>query len=111
MKKDDNAYIGHMLDLAAKAIEKTAGMSREDYDADENIRMVMAHIIQMIGEAAGRVSEGFKYAHADIPWKQIVGTRHRIVHDYMDVDYDVIWEILKRDLPSLKEKLAAILGE
>lgn len=111
MKKDDNVYIGHMLDLSRKAIEKTEGINREAYDADEDIRMIMAHLIQMIGEAASRVSDESRSAFPGIPWRQIIGARHRIVHDYMDVDYDVIWEILNIDLPPLAKSLASILGE
>ena len=111
MKKDDNVYIGHMLDLARKAVEKTEGISRETYDVDEDIRMILTHLIQMIGEAANRVSAEGRLVHSGIPWKQIVGVRHRIVHDYMDVDYDVIWEIVSQDLPPLIRTLASILGE
>lgn len=110
MKKDDNVYIGHMLDLARKAVEKAAGKSREVYDHDEDMRLVLAHLIQMIGEAAGRVSLDTRGEHVEIPWKQIIGVRHRIVHDYMDIDYDVLWEIVKTDLPPLIPILARILG-
>lgn len=111
MRKDDNVYIGHMLDLARKAVEKAKGISKDAYDADEDIRLILAHLAQMIGEAANRVSAGGRTAHPDIPWKQIIGARHRIVHDYMDVDYDVLWEIVSNDLPPLIRTLASILGE
>ena len=111
MKKDDSVYIGHMLDLARKAVEKTEGIDKEDYDANEDIRMVIAHLVQMIGEAANRVTADSKAAHPGIPWKQIIGVRHRIVHDYMDVDYDVLWEIAISDLPPLVKQLASIVGE
>jgi uncharacterized protein with HEPN domain len=111
MKKDDNVYIGHMLDLARKAVEKAEEKTKEAYDADEDTRIVLAHLVQMIGEAAGRVSLARRAACPDIPWKQITGVRHRIVHDYMDVDYDVIWEIVNRDLPPLIPVIASLLGE
>ena len=111
MKKDDNVYLGHMLDLSRKAVEKAAPKSREEYDNDEDIRLVLAHLVQMIGEAAGRVSPDTRATHSQIPWKQIIGVRHRIVHDYMEVDYDVLWEIVKTDLPLLIPILARIVGE
>ncbi|MEA1997451.1 MAG: HepT-like ribonuclease domain-containing protein [Gemmatimonadota bacterium] len=111
MKRNDDLYIGHMLDQARKAVDKASLKSREAYDADEDIRIILAHLVQMIGEAACRVSDITRTAHPDVPWKQIIGVRHRIVHDYMDVDYDVLWEIIRRDLPQLILKLASILGE
>lgn len=70
----------------------------------------MAHHIQSIGEAAGRISLDMRQAHPEIPWKQIVGIRHRIVHDYMDVDCDVLWEVATRDLPPLIAALEKTLG-
>ena len=55
----------------------------------------------MIGEAADHVSEEFKETHQQIPWFEIIGMRHRIVHDYMNVDEDVVWSVVKNDLPAL----------
>ena len=59
MQKDDMVYVGHMLDMANKAVEKVQGRTREDYDQDENLRITLAHLIQVIGEAARRVSPEF----------------------------------------------------
>jgi uncharacterized protein with HEPN domain len=109
MPKDDTVYVGHMLDTARKAMEKVRGKTRQEYDRDEDLRIVLAHLVQTIGEAAARVSEPTRSARVTIPWKQIVGIRHRIVHDYMDVDYDVLWEVVTRDLPSLVAALEKIV--
>ena len=109
MPKNDNVYLGHMLDMARKATSKVEGMSREQYDADEDLRMVIAHLVQSIGEAAGRVSAPTRNLHPEIPWKQITGIRHRIVHDYMDVDYDVLWEVATRHLPQIADQLEKIV--
>jgi len=101
MQRDDNVYLGHMLDMARKAAGKIEGKSRDDYDSDEDLRIVIAHLVQTIGEAAGRVSQPTRDSHPELPWKQITGIRHRIVHDYMGVDYDVLWEVARQDLPRL----------
>ena len=108
MRKDDGVYLGHMLDMARKAAARAAGKTREEYDADEDLRLVIAHLVQTIGEAAARVSQPTRDRHPDIPWKQITGVRHRIVHDYMDVDYDILWEVVTRDLPPLISALEKI---
>jgi len=77
------------------------GVSREAFDADENLRLAQVHRIQIIGEAARRVLQAGRRAHAEIPWRQITGMRHRIVHDYINIRYSVVWDVLTRDLPPL----------
>jgi uncharacterized protein with HEPN domain len=109
MQRDDNVYLGHMLDTARKARSRVEGKSRCEYDSDEDLRIVIAHLVQMIGEAASQVSLSTKESHPEIPWKQITGIRHRIVHDYMDVDYDVLWEVATRDLPDLIKMLQSLV--
>lgn len=109
MQKDDTVYLGHMLDMARKISVRVAGLSRADYDANEDLRFVIAHLIQTIGEAAARISTRTQEAHPEIPWKNITGIRHRIVHDYMGVDYDILWEVGVRHIPSLIANLEAIV--
>jgi uncharacterized protein with HEPN domain len=109
MIKDDTVYLGHMLDQTRKAVGKVEGMARSDFDADENLRLALAHLVQTIGEAARRVSEPTRTLHPGVPWKHIVGMRHRIVHDYMNVDEDILWSVVTNDLPSLIERLRTIV--
>jgi uncharacterized protein with HEPN domain len=101
MQSDDLVYVGHMLDMARKASRLVEGKSRADYDQDELLRLALAHLAQVIGEAARRVSQEFARAHPQIPWKAIVGMRHKVVHDYMAVDEDVVWRTVTEELPSL----------
>ena len=105
MQRNDNVYLGHMLDTARKAVCRIEGKSRAEYDADEDLRIVIAHLVQTIGEAPARVSAPTRESHPEIPWRQITGIRHRIVHDYMDVDYDVLWQVATGDLPPLIAQL------
>jgi uncharacterized protein with HEPN domain len=109
MTKDDLVYVGHMLDCARKARAMVTGKDRAAYDADETLRLALAHLIQVIGEAARRVAPEFRAAHAQVPWAEIVGTRHKIVHDYMDVEDDVLWSVVADDLPELIRQLARIV--
>ena len=109
MQRADNVYVGHMLDMALKVAARIKGKSRADYDRDEDLRIIVAHLVQTIGEAASRVSAPTRDSHPEIPWRQITGIRHRIVHDYMDVDYDVLWEVATRDLPRLAAQLEKLL--
>jgi uncharacterized protein with HEPN domain len=90
-----------MIDTANKAINFVEGISREDFDNDELLRLAITHLLQIIGEAARRVSLDFRAAHPEIPWKAIVGMRSKVVHDYLNVDEDVVWETVKEDLAPL----------
>jgi len=101
MQHDDGVYFGHMLDMARKAASKVSGVTRSEYDADEDLRTVLLHLVQIIGEAAGRISPATRAAHPRIPWHRITGMRHRIVHDYMNIDADILWEVVTRSLPEL----------
>jgi uncharacterized protein with HEPN domain len=110
MQRDDGVYVGHMLDLSRKVAGKVVGISREKFDGDENLRLALAHLLQTIGEAARGVSRAFQETHPEIPWAGIVGMRHKVVHDYMDVDEDVVWKTSIEEIPRLVaalERLAA----
>jgi uncharacterized protein with HEPN domain len=98
-----------MLDMARKAASKAQGISRADFDRDENLRLALAHLIQIIGEAARRVSPGFRQAHPALPWSAIIGMRHKVVHDYLDVDEDIVWDVVTADLPGIVSALEQIL--
>ena len=74
-------------------------------------RRAVVHCIQEIGEAAARISPETRAVVAGVPWKQIVGMRHRIVHEYFNVDTNLVWEVLDRDLQPLIEALDAALSK
>ena len=96
MSPRDLVYVGHMLDMARKAVSKTRGLSRKAYDADENLRLALIHLIQVIGEAARQVSREFSGTHPEIPWADIIGMRHKVVHDYLGVDEDIVSHLARR---------------
>jgi len=111
MDERDPLYLGHMLDTAKEAVERAVERGVDGFVEDEDLRLALAYRIQMIGEAARRVSEATRRAHPDIPWKQIIGMRHKIVHDYLSVDYDIVWQVVGQDLPELIRQLDAVLPE
>jgi uncharacterized protein with HEPN domain len=108
MRPRDLVYVGHMLETARKAVSKAQGISRETYDADENLRLALIHLIQIIGEAARQVSPEFCANHPDIRWADIIGMRHKVVHDYLGVDDDIVWQVATDDLPKLVTALEAL---
>ncbi len=105
LSDDDHLYLGHMLDMAKKARLLITGKTLEDYYLDDALHFALAHLIQTIGEAATRISSDTCNAHPKIPWREITGMRHKIVHDYMDVDEDLVWSVVVQDLPELIDQL------
>lgn len=109
MPKDEIVYVGHMLDKAQEALSLARGKTRQDYDHDTALRLALTHLIQVIGEAARRVSPQFRERHPGIPWDAIAGMRNKIVHDYMDVDEDIVWDSVTQELQPLIEDLKKIV--
>jgi len=110
MPKYDMVYLGHMLDTAKEAISLMQGKDRKAFDADRALRLALAYLIQTLGEAGRRVSEEYQKEHSEIPWEEIIGMRHKIVHDYMAIDEDILWQVVATDLPVLIVSLERIIG-
>ena len=109
MVKDDNLWLGDMLDYALRAVNKVHGVDRQAFEEDENLRLALVHLIMIIGEAASHISGETRNKYQQIPWKNIVGMRHKIVHDYVSVNDSAVWEIATIDLPPLISELRKIL--
>jgi len=109
MPKDDLVYVGHMLDTARKAAEKIRNKNRGDCETDEDLCIVLAHLIQIIGEAARNVSPEYKAKEAGVPWTEIIAMRHKVVHDYMDIDYDIVLDVAFVELPGLIKQLEKLV--
>lgn len=105
----DDAYLLDMLIYAQKARSFTAGAAWEKFASDEVLQAATLHVLQVIGEAASKVSEDTRKAHPQIPWQQIVGLRHRLVHDYPSVEIPKIREIIENHVPQLIEALEKIV--
>lgn len=101
MPDRDKLYVGHMLSTARRIAVRTAGLAREEYDRNEDLQIVFTHLVQVIGEAAARVSEQTRTASPQIPWRQITGMRNRLVHDYLNVDLDILWIVVTDRIPEL----------
>lgn len=108
-KRSDLVPMGDMLDLARRIEAKVAHVTREQFDADENLRVTVMHFVQTIGEAARRVSEEARKAHPEIEWKDVIGMRSRIVHDYTNIDFEAVWKAATVDVPILIAQLRAFM--
>jgi uncharacterized protein with HEPN domain len=88
-----------------------AGRSRSDLDTDRQFNLAMTRLMEIIGEAASRVTHETRHEHPEVPWQQIVAFRNRIIHGYDRVDFDILWQIVHNDLPPLVSMLEQISTE
>lgn len=96
---------------AIEQIEKYTASGRARFDEDELIQTWVVHHLQIIGEAARTLPAELKDGQPEIPWRQIVGMRHILVHTYFGIDEDVVWSVVENDLPILKSQIEALLDE
>ncbi len=108
MPTDDWVRLRHMLEAAQAAVQAAEGRSRSDLDADQVWMLGLVKCIEIIGEAAARISESTRVKLPQIPWTQMIGMRNRLVHVYFDVDRDLVWDTIIIDLPLLIEQLEKV---
>ena len=105
MHKDDAVRLQHMLDAAHEALTFAQGHSRTDLEGDRKLVLALVKAIEIIGEAAYQVSRTTREQLPDIPWEDIIGMRHRLVHAYFEINLDILWRTIQDDLPPLIETL------
>jgi len=98
-----------MLDATNEALEFVQGKRRSDLDTDRKLVLSLIKDLEIIGEAAGKISIEVRSQCSAIPWQDIGGMRNRLIHAYFDIDLDVIWSTVTKDLPLLKTELEKIL--
>jgi len=109
--QDDIIRFQHMLDAVNEILEFTDGKSRSDLDDIRVLALALVKLLEIIGEAASGISKVTKDEHPELPWKQMIGMRNRLIHGYFDIDLDIVWQTVDMDLPPLKIKLESILRQ
>ena len=111
MRRSDAIRLRHMLDAAEEAIGFVRGRTRQDLDHDRMLVLALMKDIEIIGEAAYQVTQETRQSLPEIPWEDIVGMRHRLVHAYFDINLDILWATVQEDLPALLTILRKVLEE
>ena len=104
-KHNDEVALNHMLDHAREAVSLIAGKTRGDLGSERMLELSLTRLVEIIGEAAGRVSKQRQAQLQTIPWQEIMGMRNRLIHGYDSVDLDVLWDTVELDLPPLIDEL------
>lgn len=101
-------FCKHIVQNIEKIESFTKGISRENLISDELKQYAVVRALEIIGEAAKNISVSSKKEHPEIPWKEIIGSRDKMIHHYFGVDLNIVWNIIQNDLPDLKKKLGKI---
>ena len=107
--KDDSVYLIHVLECI-KQIEEYTINGREEFMNSRLIQDAVIRNIEIIGEATKQVSPGLRNEHPEIPWKEMAGMRDVLIHDYMGVDLQIVWNVVARNLAEIKEHLRGLLS-
>ena len=98
-----------MLDAVQEILGFIEGHDRQSIHADRPAQHLIIRNLEILGEAASRVSPTYRQEHPEIPWRDMIDLRNRLIHVYFDLDLDVIWKTVEQDLPELVHKLDALL--
>lgn len=100
-KREWHFYIDDMIDFAQQVSNYTAGLDQTAFFANRLIHDATLRNMELIGEAATHVPEKVRQSFTDIPWRQIIATRNRLIHGYLGIDADTVWSIVQSDIPAL----------
>jgi len=103
--KRDAAYLWDMLDASRTIEQLTSGLDFPRYSDDRRTQLAVERSLEIIGEAAGRVSDSFRSSHPEIPWRQIIGQRNVLIHEYGEIKQERIWKVVREKVPQLIESL------
>jgi len=104
----DKERVGHVLDAINQINAIKQNLTYEDFVSNLAAKWALVKLVEIVGEACIKITNETKEKYPDIKWRQIAGTRHILVHDYNVIDFPLLWEILEKEIPILKEQLENI---
>ncbi len=110
MSRDTRLYLADIVGCCDKIGRYTVGLTIEQFRSDEKVVDAVARNLELIGEATKRLPDDLRARYQDVPWRKMAGLRDVIVHGYFGVDLQLLWDIVQKDVPSARLKVAAILA-
>ncbi|HEY3376087.1 MAG TPA: DUF86 domain-containing protein [Armatimonadota bacterium] len=108
-RKEDFHRLYHIWEAATEALDFVEGRSRMELDENRMLQHTLIRLLEIIGEAAGRVSEPFRDTYPEIPWSAMIGMRNRMIHAYFDINLNIVWDTVVDRLPGLINVIAPLL--
>lgn len=108
---DDRVPMSQMVEHAREALDMIRGLTRDHLRGNRLLQLGLVKLIEIVGEAARRVSAETQARYPEVPWRQAIATRDRLTHGYDVIDYDVVWDTIAEDFPPLVAALERLLSE
>jgi uncharacterized protein with HEPN domain len=109
MSRFPKDYLGHILIETSFVLQESQGLEKSDFFKDETLKRAMVRSLEIIGEATKNLPNDFRENYPDVPWKQMAGMRDVLIHDYVGVDYDVVWDVITLQIPKLHLQIQEII--
>lgn len=109
MRKNPKFFLRHILESIRWIEEYTEGISKDDFLRLTKVQDAVIRRLEIVGEAVKNLPSEFREKYLDIPWRQIAGIGDVLIHGYFGVDLDLLWNVVKKDIPDLKQKISKIL--
>jgi len=103
--KSNVVYIRHILDAINRIQQYTGKSTYDDFSQNDMMTAAVVRELEIVGEAAGQVSVDFQKKNPHIPWREMISTRNKMIHDYFGVNIEIVWEIVQKELPRLQKEL------
>lgn len=111
MFKDPKEYLKHIHDECLYIISVSENLLFDDFMEDETLKRAVVRSLEIIGEASKKIPADFKIKWNSIKWKDMAGMRDRLIHDYMGINYSIVWDVVKNKIPELNDKISEVIGK
>lgn len=111
MSKEPKEYLRHIQDECSYLISVSKNLEFDDFLENETLKRAVIRSLEIIGEATKKIPSDFKKIWHTIPWKNMAGMRDRLIHDYMGVNYAIVWDVIINKIPDLHKQISVVLNE
>jgi len=110
MSKEPKEYLRHIYDECKFILHTCGNLSKDEFVNDETLKRAITRSLEIIGEATKKIPADFKVKWRSVQWKNMAGMRDRLIHDYIGVNYSIVWDVVKNKIPQLLEQMDDILS-
>jgi uncharacterized protein with HEPN domain len=111
MSKDPKEYLRHIQDECTYIMSVSEKLSFDDFLEDQTLKRAVVRSLEIIGEATKKIPADFKVKWSSIQWKNMAGMRDRLIHDYIGVNYSIVWDVMKNKIPDIHKQISTFLSE